>query len=464
MSSNRTLRTRRAVLGTALTGAVALGASACIPGTGGTSTAAGTTGVAGVPDPKKAGKVTLTVWDGQTDGGGNTQLAELNKQFQAKYPNVAIKRVARSFADLKTTLKLAISANNPPDVVQVNQGYSDMVAFVKAGLLRPVDDYAGIYGWNSRYPQVLMDPNRVSVDAKHFGTGRLYGISQSSEYVGVYYNKRILKRLGIDVPRTWDEFTAALAKTKAAGTLPIEFGNLNKTMAIHVYGVILDHLAAAQSRDTVYNKAGGSYDTPETVEAARVLQDWVKKGWLSKDGNGQDQDAAYAGFAKGKSAFLVSGTWAMESLGSMGSNVGIVPPPPVKAGGASYSTGGPSTAMSITSRARHPEVAAAYLDFITNANASNVMTKNNVLPAIPGTAADAMPADSPNGQLVAGWKKLAADEGIVPYLDYSTPTFYDTITAQLQNLVAVKTTPQAFVDALQKDYASFLKQQQGSGS
>ena len=47
--------------------------------------------------------------------------------------------------------------------------------------------------------------------------------------------------------------------------------------------------------------------------------------------------------------------------------------------------------------------------------------------------------------------------GLVPYLDYATPTFYDTLSAAVQQLTAEKLTPQEFAEQLQKDYAAFLK-------
>ena len=58
-------------------------------------------------DVAGAGPVTLTVWDQEVRGGQRRQIETLNEQFQEKYPNVTIKRVAKSFTDLNTTLKLA---------------------------------------------------------------------------------------------------------------------------------------------------------------------------------------------------------------------------------------------------------------------------------------------------------------------------------------------------------------------
>ena len=87
---------------------------------------------------------------------------QLNARVHEKYPNVTIKRTLESFSDLKTTLKLALSTDNPPDVVQANQGYPDMGAFVKAGLLRPSTDYAKLYGWDGYYPEALLKHNKFS--------------------------------------------------------------------------------------------------------------------------------------------------------------------------------------------------------------------------------------------------------------------------------------------------------------
>jgi raffinose/stachyose/melibiose transport system substrate-binding protein len=60
--------------------------------------------------------------------------------------------------------------------------------------------------------------------------------------------------------------------------------------------------------------------------------------------------------------------------------------------------------------------------------------------------------------MVAGWSKLSNADGLVPYLDYSTPTFYDTITSALQKLIGGQTTPQQFADTLQADYTQFHQQ------
>jgi len=448
-----TARRSRPIRAAVAIAAVALLTAACSPG--GSDSSAGAAAPSAIStDPAKAGPVTLSVWDQEVRGGQNQQITQLNKEFQAKYPNVTIKRTAKSFTDLKTTLKLALSGNNPPDVVEVNQGYPDMVSFVKAGMLLPLDSYEQAYGWDKRYPAALLDLNKVSDGGDHFGEGKLYGLSQMGEYVGVYYNKDNLKQLGLPVPTTWQQFTGDLAKIKAKGQIPIQFGNLDKWPAIHEFGVIQAQTAGADAVRNLVFGTGGSWTDPSTVQAATTLQDWAKNGYFESGVNGVKYDDAAKHFAAGQGVFLITGTWEAATLKpTMGSSLGLMVTPP--SGSQLATTGGESLAFGVTSKSKNADVAAAYINFITDQHAADVMTETGNLPAVPGPKAKAIPTSGVEGQMVQGWEKLSAANGLVPYLDYSTPTFYDTITADLQSLIGGQMTPQAFTQALQDDYSKF---------
>jgi raffinose/stachyose/melibiose transport system substrate-binding protein len=419
------------------------------------STAAGTSSAAAPFDPSTAGKVTLRVWDQEVRGGQNAQMTQLNKEFMAKYPNVTIERNSQSFSDLKTTLRLALSGNNPPDVVEVNQGYPDMVTFVKGGMLQPMDKYATEYGWADRYPASLLNLNRVSDDASHFGEGSLYGLSQMGEYIGVYYSKKQLAKYHLEPPTTWDGFVSDLAAVKAAGGLPIQWGNLDQWPAIHTFGVIQAQTAGKDTvRNLVFGTGNASWTDSGTLEAAKTLRQWATDGYFPKGVNGVGYDDSNKAFAAGQGVFNITGTWEAAVLEpTMGDDLGMFVPP-VGASGSLVTTGGESLALAITSKSANPDVAAAYIDFMTNAHADDVMTKTGNLPAVVDDAA--LPAaGTVEADMFGGWENLSKADGLVPYLDYSTPTFYDTITASLQGLIGGKTTPEEFTKALQADYAKF---------
>ncbi|GAA4213855.1 ABC transporter substrate-binding protein [Actinocatenispora rupis] len=433
--------------------------AACAPGTGATGTKRAAPSGPVSTDPAKAGKVTLTEWDQNTsDSGMNDATEALNKAFEKKYPNVTIKRVSRSFQDLKTTLKLALSSNDPPDVVQANQGYPDMGAFVKAGLLTPVNRYSDVYGWGKAYPAELLNLNRFSADGKTWRTGDLYGISQTGEIVGVYYNKAVLKKLGVAPPVTYADFAAALPKVKAKGTLPVAFGNSDKSPAIQLFGVTNANTAGKQTvRDLVFDEHGKSWTNAGSEKAATTIQSWAKKGYLSPGFNGMTMDSAQTQFTGGKTAFMLNGTWAQadvqQKLGA--GNVGFVALAP-SAGATPVTQGGEGLAWSITSKSKHPDVAAAYLNFITNPAAMTEIARTGALPALP-PASYQPPKGTVAADILAYWRKVSTGDGLVPYLDYTTPTFYDTLTTGLQELLAGHLTPAAFGKQLQTDYDTFRK-------
>lgn len=402
-------------------------------------------------DIARLGKVTLTVWDQNSSGGIAKAQQQLNDAFTAKYPNVTIKRNTQSFTDLKTTLKLALSGNNPPDVVQANQGYPDMGAFVQAGLLQPVDRWAGAYGWKDRIPAGLLAINSFSADGKTWEKGNLYGVSQTGEIVGVYYNKKLLTRAGVAAPRTIDDFRAALPKVKAAGILPIQYGDADKSPGIHLYGVVLSTIAGAKAATNLVTAQGGAWTDPGPLQAATIVAEWAKNGYLTPGANGIKQDDADAAFGKGQGAFRIDGTWRLAELAdALGNDVGFVALAGV--GGSPETLGGEGLAWAMTSKTRNADAAAAYINFVTDAGSAQVLEATGNLPLVPGgTGGTGLAAD-----ITSSWKAISTSGGLVPYLDYATTTFYDTLTAAVQQLTGGQASPQQFCRTLQHDYQAFL--------
>ncbi|WP_432489297.1 extracellular solute-binding protein [Kineococcus sp. SYSU DK018] len=444
---------RRGVLALALS-ATALGATACAPGSSG-SEAAPTSSQPVTTDAASLGEVTLTVWDQNTEGGINDAQNALNEQFMAAYPNIKIERVTRSFSDLKTTLKLALSGEDAPDVVQANQGYPDMGAFVEAGLLQPLDPWADVYGWSERYPEDLLSLNKFSADGATWRDGNLYGVSQTGEIVGVYYNKEQLAQAGLSAPVTFEDFEAALPVLQAAGLQPMQYGDSDKSPGIHLYGATLSALAGEDAASDLVSAAGGAWTDEAPLQAATKLAEWSTKGYLPEGHNGVSKDQAVTDFAQGKGTFLIQGTWQQATLEeAMGDNVGFAALSGVS--GKPETLGGVGLAWAITSKATNANAAAVYIEFITNAAASQVLVETGNLPVILPEEYEAA-AGTLAGDIASQWVEVSQQGGLVPYLDYATPTFYDTLTAGVQQLTGGQRTPEQFTESLQQDYSAFLE-------
>lgn len=419
------------------------------------ATGGGTTAAEETTDPAQLGEVTLVAWDQEVRGGQAEAIKKLNQQFQQKYPNITIKRTAKSFTDLQATLKLAASGPNPPDVVEVNNGYSAMGPLVTAGLLKPLDEYADRYGWADRYSAGLLKMNRFTEDGKTFGTGNLYGVPATGEVVGVYYNKAKLRKLGLELPTTFEEFEAALAKAKAGGEVPIQFGNLDKWTGIHEFEEIqLQEVDKAAARGFIFAESSEGFDNEGNLMAAERLADWTQKGYFTTGFAGLGYDPSWQQFGEGKGVFMITGSWLTADLKkALGDDVGffLLPAPE---GGSLTTLGGEGLPWAISSKTEgnEAEAAAAYLDFLTSDESMQVITDAGQLPA---TKAQVTVPAGLDTEVFEAWTTANEEDAIVPYLDWATPTMYDTVTAAVQELMGAKATPQEFVTKVQTDYEKF---------
>jgi len=448
---HRGTRPTRALLGLA---AATLVAAACAPGEesgGGTKTEASDVET----DVAAMGDVSLTVWDQQVRGGQADSIEELNVAFQEEYPNITIKRVARSFDDLRRTLRLAITGDDAPDVVQANNARADMGAFVQAGLLRPLDGYADVYGWADRYPESVRALASYTEDGSTFGEGNLYGMAQTGEMVGLWYNKALLQELGIEPPSTVEEFESALGTARDAGMVPIQFGNKEQWPGIHNFGFIQNqHVPRDEIRTLGFGQAGSSWETPENEQAAQTFADWAQEGYFTEGFAGFDYDPAWQSFAKGESPFLIAGTWLLADLSdAMGDDLGFMLPPAGESGEVAV-TGGTGLPFAITENSENPDAAAAYIDFLTSPEAMTILAEAGELPVVD---ADQQEVEGPVTEVFDAWATANESDALVPYLDYATPDFPELLGGEIQRLGAGDVAPGEFVGSLEEEYASFTE-------
>ncbi len=408
------------------------------------------------PTEPTAEPAALVVWDQYYRPEESKVMDQLNSEFEAAHPGVKIERVTKTLDDLKVTLKLALSQTDGPDVAQVNQGRSDMGAMVQADLLLPLNDYAAQYKWSERFSSIS-SRNSFTADGKTFGQGNLYGVSATGEVVGVYYNKGMFETHGWAIPTTFDEFQTLLATIKAAGITPISFGSLDGWNAIHEFSAIQHVLVTSEYiNDFVYGVNNVSFDTPENQEAAKILQDWVDKGYFSKDFSGVAYDDSNKLFKAGEGAMTITGSWlAPELMNDTDQTFGffLLPANPGK---TRLAIGGVGVPFAIRKTTEHADLAAEYLDWMVSDKAAQLWAGIQYIPAMP------LPADAKieTGTLfydtVAAWNTINQENAVGHYIDWATPTFYDTIVAELQKLLGKTETPAEFTAAVEKDYAAFL--------
>lgn len=400
--------------------------------------------------------ITLTIWDQEVREGIGNAIEQLNTEFTAANPGVTINRQQKSFDDLKATVKLALADPNGPDVAQVNQGRPDMGAAVQAGLLLPLTDYATKYGWDQRWGAGVLARNSFSDDGKTFGTGTLYGVSVTGEIVGLFWNTSVAAKYNPgDRPASFADLLKSFDTVKAAGGVPIAFGALDGD-ALQIYASILQTLVTAEWLDDfIYGRNDVSFNTPETIEAARVLVEMSDKGYFTPGYEGIGYDDSVKLFTADQGLALWTGSWIGATLLEQGGEKFIfMRTPPQTAGGSALSIGGVGLPWSIRKTSANRDCAAAYLDWITSNHAMELVAS---LGALPGHAGGAMPGTSALfNEMAAAFAEANSKNEVGHYLDWAFPTGWDTFKAQLAELLAKRITPEQFAANVDKEYQAFL--------
>lgn len=401
--------------------------------------------------------VKLVVWDQFYRGVESEIIDTLNKEFEAAHPGVTVERVSKVLDDLNTTVKLAMSEVDGPDVSQVNQGRGDMGALVEAGLLLAVDNYAEQYGWNERFSASVNSRNRFTPDGKTFGEGDLYGVSPTAEVVGVYYNKQKFEEHGWQAPQTFADFEQLLADIKAAGETPIAFGNLDGWNGIHEFSAVQHTLVSTEYiNNFTYGVNQASFDTPENQAAAVKMQEWVEAGYFTDGFMGIGYDDTTVLFKAGDGVLTITGSWLAGELLDSEFKFGFFLVPQEKADEPQLAIGGVGVPYAIRKTTKNPDLAAAYLDWMVSPRAAQLWAEASFVPAMPLPDNTAVEAGSLFADTVTAWNKINQDNGVGHYIDWATPTFYDTIVAELQKLYGMESTPEEFTKAVEADYSAFL--------
>jgi raffinose/stachyose/melibiose transport system substrate-binding protein len=401
------------------------------------------------------GDVTLDVW---ADGGEETTMAAFIPMFEAAYPNVKVNLTLKGFDDLMSTVVPALAGDTPPDIAQGNQGYGVDGLLVAGGLISPLDDVATAYGWGDAYNPADFGQFSWTEGATNFGSGTLYGMSPVTEMVGVFYNKKKLADLGLEVPTNHEELVTSLEAAKAAGELPIMMGNSDKYPASHVFGLVQGaYTPGAETRDWISGTPGSTFNSPTNVQSLDELKAWVDAGYFPKGFDGISADDAVAKFGAGEGLYLMGGTWNAGALQeTLGEDVGFLANPP-GASGASTGTGSLGLGWHLSSKSDATAAATAFMGMLMSPDFAQNLADLNRLPASKSTVTGTNPLFT---DLVAAAQTVLGDGGQTYYFDWATDTMYDTFTGGLQEFMAGKISAQEFIDAVQANWDDFQASRQ----
>jgi hypothetical protein len=113
-----------------------------------------------------------------------------------------------------------------------------------------------------------------------------------------------------------------------------------------------------------------------------------------------------------------------------------------------------ATELCISSKSTHVAAAAPFLNFAASPAAAQIAVNLGTDPMLAPSVT--LPGSNPEfADEVTNARLVAAHNSSVPYLDWATPTLLNTLSVQMQNLLAGKTTVSKVIGAMETDYARF---------
>ncbi|TDJ74352.1 MAG: extracellular solute-binding protein [Planctomycetota bacterium] len=317
-----------------------------------------TRAVRGAGSAERDGVVELTVmhWSGEGGQEEDAIVADALAQFEARNPDIRVRRInAGDAASFFTKLQTMLAAGDPPDVFYV--GYWRLAAFVRMGLLRPIDDLIERDARAGDPEAVdLGDFYSVTVDAFRYdgevmGRGALYGLPKDFTTIGFYYNKDLFRRAGVPEPSddwTWDEYVDAARRIGALeGCTGSEFVTWPMMLRLYLRTEGVD--VASEDFETLHLRE------PALVAALERLAAW-------RHGEDRTLTSGKSKVAEGASVFLTGrvglagpfGRWVVPSYRKItGFEWDFAPMPR----GAVHTNAVTTVAWSISSRTEHPDEA-----------------------------------------------------------------------------------------------------------
>lgn len=303
--------------------------------------------------------------------------ADYNKNivagFEKNNPNIHVEIVPVDFDHAEQVIKTGISSGNPVDVsffwgTQIN-------SFVNSKMSYDLTPYltANNNEWKNTFIEKYIDAGKIN--------DKYYAVSYQPVIETLFYNKDILKKYNLEVPKTWDDLLNVCATLKTNGVFGIgNWSGQNHQLLAFAYQTMANDgkLADVTAGKVDFTTVNGLKDF-----AGKIKNVYDKGYWYPGAGAlTATKDQVQAAFYQGKIAMLFD---AGSNLGTYekngGFNLGVMKFPLVKEG-SKYGVNVVTNALFIPANAAHPEEAVKFIKYYTSEAGQQETLNSGRLPSI----------------------------------------------------------------------------------
>ncbi|WP_092365508.1 ABC transporter substrate-binding protein [Enterocloster lavalensis] len=422
-------------------------------------------GCQGSSEPKEAAATQTqdsAAQSGQETQGSQAAGAELSGELE-----IVTNADEQTFNAVNGVFEKFMEENPGVKISYTTQG-SDYEQLMKARMAsNDLPDIFATHGWSvARYSEYLRPLN----DQPWFGTveeafkrnienadGQIFVLPLNMDQGGLMYNKTLLAELGIEIPKTWDEFMAACQLAKDKGYTGVFIAGKDSRQPANLMDIAATtFLASCEDKGYTDQLADGSFDWNNWTPVSQLLMDLKAKGYLNVDCVTCDPVDAAPRMAENNILFLMSSS--PDLIGQAQeinpeAQYGMAPIPALNDSYEPAFCGGEREAYGIWKDTENEALCLALLDYLAKPeNVKIVCEASGKRPAIQNV--------SPDLGSVAEDYATYADTAIYPFFDrvYLPNGMWSTMKTIGSALIGEEMTVEESVQTMQADYETLREQ------
>ncbi|GKW47112.1 MULTISPECIES: extracellular solute-binding protein [unclassified Planococcus (in: firmicutes)] len=223
--------------------------------------------------------------------------------YEAENEGVKIDLEVLSNEQYKDKLRVLSTSKELPDV-GLTWAAGFLEPYVGGNMFAPLDDVI---------ESELSDAFVPGTAEAYALDGTTYGLPLELNIVSIYYNEKMFKDNGIEVPETYEELLEASKAFRDEGIQPIALGNRDSWTGSMWYMYLADRIGGADTLNKAIDRSG-SFEDPALIEAAAEVQNLVDSGAFVDGFNGLADEEAKSMFMSEQAPMYMIATWDLPNF------------------------------------------------------------------------------------------------------------------------------------------------------
>ena len=275
---------------------------------------------------------------------------KLIAEFEKENPDINITQ--NHVPDAETVLKSRLARNDIPDIMGLGGNFT-YGQIADAGILKNFNDASYLKNTQAAYREMLQD--------LHEGSSN-YGVPFTANANTVLFNKAKFAELGLDIPKTWDEFIATAETIKENGGTPFYLTFKDAWTVMVPWNSLAANL---QGENFIKKRKENETTFKESYKkVAERMYKLLDYGQNDIFGFGYSQ--GNQAFANGKSFMYIQGVWAINPIleSNPNLNLGAFALPAVNDADENMLVSGVDTVLTMNKNTDHPAAAEKFIKFL----------------------------------------------------------------------------------------------------